>query len=66
MVDAEMQEILDNRRGHRVITTNDEGEVMILRRTKNGIQLLFPDRPRRSELNLSASRQQSVLGAVST
>lgn len=62
MKETDVQEILDNQRGHRVITTGEDGEVQILRRARNGIQVTFPDRPVRAPIDLGAARQQGKLG----
>lgn len=62
--ESAMQEILDNKRGHRVNTHLPSGEPVVLRRTHNGIQMLFPERRRRYGVNLSIGRQQDKLGVI--
>lgn len=66
MLDLEVavQEIQDNQQGHRVEALTAQGELVVIRRAKQGYQVTFPDRPRREAQTLSAGRQQDEPGIV--
>ena len=63
-LEAAAQEILENQQGHRVEALLANGELVVVRRAKNGYQVTFPDRPRREPQTLSAGRQQDEPGTV--
>ena len=58
------QEILDNQQGHRVEALLANGELVVIRRAKNGYQVTFPDRPRREAIDVSTGRQQDEPGTT--
>jgi len=61
-LEAGMTEILDSGRGTFVKCDLPDGEPVVLRRAHNGVQLLFPDRPRREPLLLPDKNQQDEPG----
>lgn len=57
-----MNEMLASPRGSRVKADLPSGEGVILIRKGNGIQILYPDRPRREPMLLPDKAQQSEPG----
>jgi len=57
-----MHEMLASRKGSRVNADLPSGEGVILIRKGNGIQVLYPDRPRREPMLLPDKRQQDEPG----
>jgi len=57
-----MEAMLAGRKGGRLNADLPSGEGVILIRKANGIQILYPDRPRREPMLLPDKRQQDEPG----
>ena len=57
-----VEKILESIQGTRVPCDLPDGEPIILRRSYNGVQFLFPDRARRDPQLLTTERQQDEPG----
>ena len=59
-----MELILVSGRGERVKCDLPGGEPVVLRRAHNGVQILFPERPRRDPQLLTDKNQQDEPGSA--